>query len=116
MFTEPTGLEQELISEIEGERSYTTGILELARKSAAEACVLLKNEGVLPLKKEKEVSVFGRCQVDTFFVGYGSGGNVHPPKKVSVLEGLRACEDISVNEEVAAVYEDWCQKKENIAD
>ncbi len=111
-----TGLEQELISEIEGERAYTPGIRELARKSAAEGCVLLKNNGVLPLKKNKQVSVFGRCQVDTFYVGYGSGGNVHPPEKVSVLEGLRACEDICVNEEVASVYEEWCHKKENLAD
>ena len=114
--TETTGLEQELIKDIEGERVYTPGMQELARKSAAEGFVLLKNNGILPLKKEKMISVFGRCQVDTFYVGYGSGGNVHPPKKVSVLEGLRACEDISINEEVAAVYEEWCHRKENLAD
>lgn len=113
---EVTGLEQELISEIEGERIYTPGMQKLARKGAAEGCVLLKNDGVLPLKKEKLISVFGRCQVDTFFVGYGSGGNVHPPKKVSVLEGLRACEDILINEEVSSVYEEWCHRKENLAD
>lgn len=116
MCTEVTGLEQELIQDIEGEKAYTPGMQELARKSAAEGCVLLKNDGVLPLRKEKKVSVFGRCQVDTFYVGYGSGGNVHPPKKISVLEGLRACNEISINEEVSKVYEDWCHKKENIAD
>lgn len=114
--TEVTGLEQELISEITGEKIYTDGMQMLARKSAAEACVLLKNKGALPLKKNKTVSVFGRCQVDTFFVGYGSGGNVHPPKRVTALEGLRACEDISVNEELAALYETWCRQKENVAD
>jgi len=113
---ETTGLEQELIKDIEGERIYTPGMQELARKSAAEGCVLLKNNGVLPLKKDKAVSVFGRCQVDTFYVGYGSGGNVHPPKKVSFLEGLRSCEGISLNETVSKVYEDWCHRKENIAD
>lgn len=113
---EATGLEQELISEVEGERINTPGMRELARKSAAEGCVLLKNDGVLPLKKEKAVSVFGRCQVDTFFVGYGSGGNVHPPQKVTFLEGLRACKDILLNEELAALYEDWCHRKENLAD
>ncbi len=114
--TEATGLEQELINEIEGEKVYTPGMQALARKSAAEGCVLLKNDGILPLKKQKMISVFGRCQVDTFYVGYGSGGNVHPPKKVSVLEGLRACKDISINEEVSSVYEEWCYRKENIAD
>ena len=114
--TEATGLEQELLKDIEGERSYTPGMQELVRKSAAEGCVLLKNDGILPLRKNKQVSVFGRCQVDTFYVGYGSGGDVHPPKKVSVLEGLRNCEDISVNEDVSGVYEEWCRKKENIAE
>lgn len=113
---ETTGLEQELITEITGEKIYTPGMQELARKCAAEGCVLLKNNGSLPLKKEKMISVFGRCQVDTFYVGYGSGGNVHPPKKVSILEGLRNCDEISLNEELAAVYEDWCHKKENVAD
>ncbi len=116
MCTEATGLEQELIKDIEGERVYTPGMQELARECAAEGCVLLKNDGVLPLKKEKMISVFGRCQADTFYVGYGSGGNVHPPKKVSVLEGLRNCENISINEEVAAVYEEWCYRKENLVD
>ena len=113
---EVTGLEQELISEIEGERIYTPGMQELARKSAAEGCVLLKNDGILPLKNGKMVSVFGRCQVDTFYVGYGSGGNVHPPHKVSILDGMRGCEDISVNEEISSVYEEWCHRKENVAD
>lgn len=113
---ETTGLEQELISEIVGERIYTPGIKELARKSAAEGCVLLKNNGVLPLKENQTVAVFGRCQADTFYVGYGSGGDVHPPRKVSVLDGLRECESIRIEEELASVYETWCHKKENIAD
>ncbi len=118
MCTEQQGTElaQELISEIEGEKIYTPGMQKLARKSAAEGCVLLKNDGILPLNAENMISVFGRCQVDTFFVGYGSGGDVHPPQKVSVLDGFRACDGISVNEEVSAVYEEWCHRKENIAD
>ena len=74
----------------------------------AEGIVLLKNEKqTLPLPKDKTVSVFGRVQVDTFYVGYGSGGDVNAPYKVSILEGLRNCEKIQINEELAAVYEDW---------
>ena len=110
-----TGLQQQLNTNIEGERLITPGMPELARKSAAEGCVLLKNDGVLPLKKKKTISVFGRCQVDTFFVGYGSGGDVHPPYQVNVLEGLRACEDIRLNEALAQTYEEWCHREENLA-
>ncbi len=109
------GLQQELNSEIQGERVITPGVSELARKSAAEGCVLLKNDGVLPLNRKKKISLFGRCHVDTFYVGYGSGGDVHPPYQVSVLEGLRTCEEIALNETLARVYEEWCHKPENIA-
>ena len=62
------GLQQELNSDIQGERIITPGISELARKSAAEGCVLLKNNGVLPLDRKKKVSLFGRCHVDTFLL------------------------------------------------
>lgn len=112
----PTELAQEMIAGVEGERIVTPGIRAVGRKSAAEGCVLLKNDGVLPLTGGKKVSLFGRCQVDTFYVGYGSGGDVHAPHTVSVLDGLRACEEITVNEELASVYETWCNEKENIAD
>lgn len=108
--TENNGLAQELISEIKGERRILPGMPELVRRGAAEGCVLLKNEGVLPLSKGHPVSVFGRCQVDTFYVGYGSGGDVHPPYQVSYLEGLRETPDITLNEELAAVYERWCRE------
>ena len=58
----------------EGERYVTPGIGALIRQAGAEGCVLLKNDGALPLSREKEVAVFGRCQLDWFYVGYGSGG------------------------------------------
>lgn len=104
------GLAQELISGIKGERRILPGIPELIREGAADGCVLLKNDGVLPLQKGRPVSVFGRCQVDTFYVGYGSGGDVHPPYRVSYLEGLRDNPEITLNEELAAVYECWCKE------
>ena len=62
-----------------GELYVTPGIGELIRQAGAESCVLLKNSGALPLNKEREVAVFGRCQLDWFYVGYGSGGDVHAP-------------------------------------
>ncbi len=112
---EANGLQQEMISDVIGERQVTPGVPEIARKSAAEGMVLLKNEGVLPLPANKQVAVFGRCQVDTFYVGYGSGGDVHPPYQVSVLEGLRACENIRIDESIAQVYENWCHQPEHVA-
>ena len=85
-------------------------IRSLARQMGAEGVVLLKNEkNTLPLQPDETVSVFGRVQVDTFFVGYGSGGDVNATYKVSILEGLRQCEGIRLNEELAARYEDWAK-------
>lgn len=78
----------------------------LLRRVAAEGAVLLENR-VLPLEKGTRVSLFGRGQQDYFYTGYGSGGDVNAPYTVSPLEGLRGCEDLLVNEDLAAVYGDW---------
>ena len=71
-----------------GERWHAEGFPELIRQAGAEACVLLKNDGTLPLKKDEELAVFGRCQLDWFYVGYGSGGDVHPAWRVNLMQGL----------------------------
>ena len=109
------GLAQELISDVEGERIITEGMPRLARRSAAEGMVLLKNDGVLPLKRKEKVAVFGRCQIDTFYVGYGSGGDVHPPYQVSILDGLRESGHVVLNRTVQRAYERWCFAPENLA-
>ena len=86
----------------------TPEIIALARAMGAEGTVLLKNEkNTLPLSKDRVLSVFGRVQINYFYVGYGSGGDVNAPYKISLLEGLRNSENITVNEELAAVYEKW---------
>ena len=83
----------------------------LCRKTGAEGIVMLKNEGnVLPLSRDRVVSVFGRVQKNWFYVGYGSGGDVNAPYRVNLLDGLRANENITLNEELAEVYESWCDK------
>ena len=53
-----------------------------ARQAIAEGCVLLKNNGVLPLKKDSTVSVFGRIQSSYYKSGTGSGGKVNVAKKI----------------------------------
>ena len=89
-------------------KTVTPEMPELLRRAAAEGAVLLENR-VLPFAKGTRISLFGRIQKDYFYTGYGSGGDVNYPYAVSLLEGLRSCEPLSVNEELASVYEDWIQ-------
>ena len=96
-----------------GERYYAAGFPELIRQAAAEACVLLKNDGTLPLKKDEEIAVFGRCQLDWFYVGYGSGGDVHPARRVNLIDGLKNAGQ-KYNTALAERYAAWT--KENPAD
>lgn len=73
------------------------------RQLAAEGIVMLKNDGTLPLIGKK-AAVFGRCQYDYFYCGYGSGGDVNAPYKVSLADALHKQSDIEINAEVDAFY------------
>ncbi len=88
------------------EKKITPGMPELIREVASEGAVMLENR-ILPLAEGTKVSVFGRVQIDYFCTGYGSGGDVNAPYKVNLLEGLRNCPDLVVNETLAKVYEEW---------
>lgn len=99
----------------DGKRYITPGMPEKVRELAQEGIVLLKNDGVLPITEGKRVSVFGRVQHDWFYVGYGSGGDVHPPYEISFFEGLKNA-GISYNETLKAAYDAWCGNDENEAD
>jgi len=59
-----------------------------ALKAAHESIVLLKNDGLLPLKKGKykKIAVIGPCARDLWFGGYSG----EPYEKVSLLDGIRA--------------------------
>ncbi len=98
-----------------GERYVTPGIGALIRQAGAESCVLLKNNGALPLPEGEEIAVFGRCQLDWFYVGYGSGGDVNAPYHVNLLEGLDNA-GVPVNPAVRQAYETWTQQEDNKAD
>ncbi len=89
--------------------TVTEGISELLREAGAEGTVLLRNDNVLPLKKDDILSVFGRVQYDYMYVGYGSGGDVIKPYTVNLIEGLESS-NINYNKELAAVYKSWCKK------
>ena len=108
------GLMQEENS-VSGERYVTPGISELIRQAGAEGCVLLKNDGALPLKKDQEIAVFGRCQTDWFYVGYGSGGDVKAPYFVNLIEGMDN-EGLSYNRTLLNTYLAWGKQEDNEAD
>ena len=100
----------------EGAEYLTPGMPEVLREMADESIVLLKNEGnILPLNPAESVSVFGRCQNDWFYVGYGSGGDVHPPYRVNLMEGLEKAA-VNYDRELADVYKKWCEHPDNQPD
>lgn len=95
-----------------GEKDIEPHLPALSRQAAAEGAVLLKNDNaVLPLKSEEPVAVFGRVQLDWFYVGYGSGGDVNPPYKVNLMKGLENA-GVAVDQELAQTYAQWCAENE----
>lgn len=60
---------------------------EIALQAARESIVLLKNDSLLPLPKDKykKIAVIGPCAADIYFGGYAG----EPYEKVSLLDGIR---------------------------
>ncbi len=87
------------------------GFAEFSRKVAAEGAVLLKNEDkILPIKEGEKLSLFGRCQINYYRSGTGSGGAVNVAYTTNLLQGLRESKGVVVNEELAGVYEAWVKE------
>lgn len=83
----------------------------LIRCAGAEGAVLLKNENhALPLNPGAPVAVFGRAQIDWFFVGYGSGGNVLAEHRIALLDGLRE-DGVTPDSVLAERYLSWCARQ-----
>ena len=61
---------------------------ELARKIAADGMVLLKNNGLLPLKKLEHVAVIGRAAQEAHFQGGGSS-HINPTKVAVPFKELK---------------------------
>ena len=80
--------------------------LEKAVQVNAEGAVLVRNQGGLPLDKNKEFAVFGRIQLDYYKSGTGSGGMVNVAKVTGITEGLLDA-GAKLNEEVLKTYRDW---------
>lgn len=100
------GVSQEEALDVLGEPTVTKGMPEILRRAAAETCVLLKNDGILPYSGDSTVSVFGRNQIDWFFTGYGSGGDVKIPYGKNLIDGLKEC-GIKYNTQLSDIYSKW---------
>ena len=73
----------------------------LARRTAAEGIVLLKNEGMLPLKTSDPIALFGSGAGKTVKGGIGSG-DVNNRNSISVYRGIKEAGAVVTNE-------DWIQ-------
>ena len=83
----------------------------LARQATAEGCVLLENEGqALPLREGERVAVFGRMAFHYYKSGLGSGGLVHTRYVVGILDALKDCKEIRLDEKLMGIYEDWIRE------
>ena len=107
------GLDQELQKKQGKESLANEAVIPLLRRAGAEGIVLLKNEkSTLPIALDSTVSVFGRCAVNYFCVGYGSGGDIVYPYTVNLIEGLKNS-GVKLNGELCKAYENWLSKPEN---
>ena len=101
---------QEKTERAAAEKTYTHQMQSALRRVAAEGSVLLHNDGILPLSVGTKVSVFGRVQYNWFYTGYGSGGDVNRPYAVNLIDGIRNCDKLILNEDLAVRYEEWCRE------
>ena len=87
------------------------GFGEAARKRDREGMVLLKNENqMLPITEKDQVALFGRCQMNYYKSGTGSGGAVNTAYTTNLIDGFRRYKNIVLNEELLKVYEAWIQE------
>jgi len=86
---------------------------ELIRETSSQGVVLLRNENeTLPFTNSDKISIFGRCQIDYYKSGTGSGGSVHAPFSVNLIDGLENLkkENFSIpeiNENLVEFYKEW---------
>ncbi|MCF0187782.1 MAG: glycoside hydrolase family 3 C-terminal domain-containing protein, partial [Bacteroidaceae bacterium] len=83
--------------------------IKLSKEAAAEGTVLLKNDGLLPLKKGTKVALFGKGSFD-YVKGGGGSGDVYTSYVRNVYEGLKELGIVSVYEPLSDFY------RENVQD
>ena len=101
--------QKKIVTEILGSvDELSKELASLSRQAAADGIVLLKNDATLPLANNN-VAVFGRCAIDYFYVGNGSGGEVIAPYKVNLMQGLDN-QKVAYNTNLYNTYKDWTAK------
>ena len=86
---------------------------ELSKKAASEGMVLLKNDGLLPLKNGTKLAIFGTAQYDYVKCGGGSG-DVMSKENYNVYDGLKEKEKegkVFVFEELSRFYIEDAKKQ-----
>ncbi|HHU60826.1 MAG TPA: beta-glucosidase [Natronincola sp.] len=107
-------LEQQLDTVRDSGEIAVKTVTPLARATAAEGIVLLKNDNsTLPINEKDKVAVFGRTALNYFGVGYGSGGDVRRPYLINLIDGLLNS-GVQINQELNDVYQSWTDKPENL--
>lgn len=74
-------------------------------QAAEEGAVLLKNEGVLPIKEGEKVAVFGNAALSYIKSGTGSGGRVRPPYLTDIPTELGKLRELYT--EPLDYYKEW---------
>lgn len=110
VYSKFSSVAQEKTERAAAEKTYTPEMQKTLRRVAAEGAVLLHNDGLLPLAENTKISLFGRVQYNWFYTGYGSGGDVNRPYAINLIEGVRNCEKLTLNEDLASKYEKWCSE------
>ena len=83
------------------------GFSQKSKEAAAEGIVLLKNEGgMLPLRQEDKISVFGRPQIEYYRSGTGSGGAVNVEYATNILDGFENS-NLNIDETLVEKYKKW---------
>ncbi len=83
--------------------------IELSKKVANEGTVLLKNNGILPLKSGSKIAVFGKGQYDYIKGGFGSG-DVFCDYVTNIYEGLKIKEQEGKIYLFDGAYDYYCKK------
>ena len=89
---------------LDGERRVTGSKehIALSRHAAEEGMVLLKNDGVLPLSKDKPLAIFGKA-IAEYVKGGGGSGDVYCKYVHSLYDGLKA-KNVKIYEPLVDFY------------